>query len=374
MAEADAQVITQDLIRLDLRFAMALMERARESENYPLTFMHVSRLSMIAFELRKRAKTSTADGAVATFVFEDELGSSRQSAKLLKDTKKPLESQLLEFAEQAVRQRRWYVRNNRVGHLLDRIPLAARWLVDDTSLILFRGGVVSTSQAVEFATGLGPTSQEQETVARFAEVSGFLASEFQAACPGEEPQLLMPTWSGSEVVLKDAMFAQLYGQMFPGFPEEVGLALGVLLTEFNSLTLLREFTPPEDLLYSATAKQRFSGARHLLESFGEVGHWLTRHSEVESGVAGLFGDEAVGKVMSDGGRHLRNAFVHYGVDPRHAVVSPDREPALGLVQAHGFGPTWSDLDAAVSDALTQIGRFFDLALGDFSGALHEPHE
>lgn len=368
--------VSRRLIQLDLEFALALaslpMGRGKES----LQFAHLARLSLIAYEVTRFIERHMPEVAIDDWRYKRELASSRHSVKLLNDSKKDVELLLGELNAAAVRIRRWFVVNNRIGSLLERCDSLAKLLIEDTGVVSYRGAPVATSHSIVFFAGLEPGAEKATTTERYAEIGNFLSGAgklFDVA----EAAAFMPGLNQAELIYKDTQFERLYPQMFPELDLPEAIAFGILWCEANSLQLLGAATPPDSALSPAVAKQRFAGTWQLIQSLLALKDHLSESapsSSLLSQLADLTDDGSVRAFRSDEARRLRNSLVHYGIDPKVDVRETPTDPALGLLVAHGFEDTWAGLDSATAASLEAVKGVFSEVTGEFHQTLRDPHE
>lgn len=150
----------------------AAARRGTESAEWPI-LSHLQHLSLLAYEVRKFSHSAT-DPALDPWVHELALAASRHSTKLFNDTQKSQFELLADFTSGAARDRSWFLRTNRAPRLV-RLFVSLGFPVNDTSVCLYGGQILCTSQSINFHAGLRPGTDGAETRDRAFELASYLS-------------------------------------------------------------------------------------------------------------------------------------------------------------------------------------------------------
>ena len=367
--------ISRRLVEMDVRFSMALITMERDRSKECMQFAHLARLSLTAYEVSKFIE-QLPNAAEIQWQYGPELTAARNSTKFLNRKKQP-EAVLLEFAANAVAHRHWFVTNNRVGQLLAKWDWLARLLVEDTAVVRYQGRLIVTSHLAAHFGGLAPGADPSDTQARFTELGSFYAQATSALAIDAPRDRFMQGWVPAEVSYKDAQFEEVYSAMFPGTPLASALALSILWCETNNLSLMYTHMHEGHGLFPSIAKLRFTGFRQVFESLYALNRSIQQNGEaphIASALQELLEDPHVKAIRSDRARKLRNTLVHYGVDPTEVPLAHVEDPALAVVDAYGFGDSWTTLNQTTEQAFQVLDSFFDSVSGAYEDVLREPHE
>lgn len=304
------------------------------------------------------------------------IAASRHSTKLFNDTQKSHVELLAEFVGSAVRDRTWYLRNNRAPRVVHALSLMGV-PVNDTSVLFYNGEILCTSQSINFYARLGPTVGRAETVERAAEITSYLS----ALCGADGEQWkgddYFRRWRPEVVVAKDARFERLYPAMFPEVALPEGIALSILQSDLNALRLMRTLVPDSDPLASATFKFRFTGTWQVVEALRSVlrpGGGMMLPATMMEDLEILLASEQVVSLQTKGARNLRNVLVHYGLGSAEPSDLLEHDPLLGLPQLFLDGAGWRECDRRLSEQIGALLNFLATWTGSFEHTLKEPHE
>jgi hypothetical protein len=262
---------SRHLIQSDLRFSLAILNgvaanQGREDMAPWLVLSHLQHLSLVAYEVRNCSERVSRSAASAEPWEHDlDLAASRHSTKLFNDTKKTQPELLAEFVNTAVRDRTWYLENNRAPWLF-RAFSALGVLVNDTSVVLYDDRILCTSHSIAFHARLHPRAKRAETVARARELAAYLSGLCEAGGEDWSDDDYFRGWSPHLVAPKDARYQNLYSAMFPTVPLAEAIALGIIQSDLVGLKLIRELVPLSDPLAPATLKFRFTGVWQIIET------------------------------------------------------------------------------------------------------------
>ena len=181
LASIEKQKVSRYLIFRDLRFAYTMLlsitrrEQSGEAISW-LTLAYLHYLSLVAYEIRKYSgPDNLIPGVGAVLRFEPSLSESRHSTKLFDDNAKTVQDLLDEFISYATNHREWYIDATAAPALI-RSSTFLQNLVDDTSIHLYDGQILSTSQSIRYHVGLDMHVSGQEIRDRAEELARYLAS------------------------------------------------------------------------------------------------------------------------------------------------------------------------------------------------------
>lgn len=342
-----------------------------------LVLSHLQYLSLVAYEVRNFSERAALSGLAAEpWAHDLALAASRHSTKLFNDTKKtPLEL-LTDFVNGAVRDRAWYLENNRAPWLFNAIS-ALGALVNDTSVVLYNGEILCTSHSIAFHARLDPRAEQVETVDRARELAAYLSELSDAGSEDWSDDDYFRGWSSHPVAAKDARYEKLYPALFPAVPVAEAIALAIIQSDLVGLKLMREIVPVSDPLAPAIFKFRFGGVWQIIETLEAA---LGSRSGLD--LSGPMRDE-LGKLLSSqqlepmrtrGARALRNVLVHYGLGSIDPVHLNWHDAILGLPELLLDGTSWLAADEMLDEQIGALLATFSAWTGPFGHTLQEPHE
>lgn len=373
---------SRHLIHSDLRFAMAVLNGVAANQDRDdtapwLVLSHLQHLSLVAYEVRKFSERDAKSAATTgPWAHELALAASRHSTKIFNDTKKSQLELLAEFANGAVRDRTWYLENNRAPWLF-RALSALGVLVNDTSVLLYGDQILCTSHSIAFHARLDPRSEHAETVERARELAGYLSGLCDACDKDWSNDDYFRGWRSDLAASKDARYENLYPAMFPTVPLAEALALAIFRSDLIALKLMREIVPVSDPLASATFKFRFAGVWQVIETLNAVvapGTDLNLSDPMRDELETLLSSEQMNPMRTKGAGDLRNVLVHYGL----GSIDPDgldwHDPLLGLPELLLDGMNWLAADQMLDEQIAAFLGVLGAWTGPFGHTLEEPHE
>ena len=335
---------------------------------------HLQYLALIAYEVR--GFTERAKGSSDPWKHELALAASRHSTKLFNDTKKTHLELLAEFTERAIRDRAWYLQNNRAPWLV-RALARLGFPISDTSVVLYGDQILCTSQSIRFHAQLGPGAGQAETVERATELATYISGLSGADSNDWTEDDYYQRWPSDIVVSRDARYENLYPAMFPGIPVAEAIALSVLHSDLFALKLMREIVPDSDPLAPATFKFRFTGVWQVLETLRAIvapGSELSLSEFMRGDLEALLASESVAPMRTKAARSLRNVLTHYGLGSLEPADLDWRDPLLGLPDILLGGSDWRKADLMVSEQIAAVLGLLGTWTGPFEHTLAVPHE
>lgn len=379
MTSSQSEDASRRLIESDLRFSSALLNGTapgrEDAESVKwLLLSHLHHLSLVAYEVRKfshRADDSTLD----PWAHELALAASRHSTKLFNDTHKSHLELLADFADGAARDRSWFLQTNRAPRLVS-ILVRLGFPINDTSVLLYEGRVLCTSQSINFHAGLHPGTDAAETRERASELASYLGGLCGVAAEDWDDDDYFRYWRSNYAVAWDARYEKLYRAMFPAVPLAEGIALSALRAELFVLQLMRELVPVSAPLAPATFKFRFTGAWQIVETLQAItkpGTPFNLTVQMRDDLNVLLGSENLALLISKGARSLRNVLVHYGLGSLDPASLNWSDPLLGLPELFLEGRDWQTTDQIVEQQIVLLSDLFESWTESFEQALDEPH-
>lgn len=355
----------------------ASSNRLGEEATSCLLLSHLHYLALVAYEIRNYLGRETASSRRGEkWSYDLALAESRHSTKLFNDTQKTQLELLAEFSSGAVRDRNWYLQNNRAPWLFRAISKLGV-LVNDTFVMFYGEKIVCTSQSINFHAGLGPNAKQEETTERARELAAYISEVSSLAGVDHFDDDYPRRWDSRQLLLRDAKYAKLYPAMFPGVPLAEAIALSILQTDLVSLQLMREFVHTSDPLAPTAFKFRFAGVWQVMETLRAIGAKesdLGLSAAIRRDIQALLRDKQTDLMRSKGARLLRNVLVHYGlgsIDP--SDLNWD-DPVLGLPELLLDGMNWLALDQMLDEQVTALLDMFATWASPFAQTLEVPHE
>jgi hypothetical protein len=367
------------LIESDLRFAMALLTGAAASREGAqsvewLALSHLQHLSLVAFEVRKFSR-ATDESAVDTWAHELALAASRHSTKLFNDTQKSHLELLADFTEGAARDRSWFLQANRAPGLV-RALVRLGFRINDTSVLLYGGQLLCTSQSINFHAGLRPGTDGAVTRDRASELASYLSGLCGAVSEAWSGDDYLRLWRANDAVAWDAQHEEFYRAMFPALPLAEGIALSAVRADLFVLQLMRELVPTSDPLAPATFKFRFAGVWQIVETFRAIAKpegVFNLTAQMRDDLEVLLGSDHLALMRSKGARSLRNVLVHYGLGRLDPASLNWLDPLLGLPELLLEGRSWDAVDQIVEHQIARLSDLIDSWTESFERTLDEPH-
>lgn len=341
-----------------------------------LALSHVQHLSLVAYEVRKYSERVAKPRAKGDpWAHELALAASRHSTKLFNDKNKSQVELLAEFVNGAVRDRAWYLQNNRFPWLFRRLS-SLGWLVNDMSVLFYSGQILCTSHSIAFHARLDPRAKQVDTVERARELAAYL-SELREAGGEDWDDDYFRGWRSDVVVPKDARYENLYSAMFPTVPLAEAIALAILHSDLVALKLMREMVPVSDALAPATFKFRFAGVWQTIQTLRAVAAPnadLKLSQAMRDELEALLSSEQIALMRTKGARTLRNVVVHYGLGSIDPESLDWNDPLLGLPDLLLDGTNWLTADRMLDEQIAATARLLGTWTGPYGHTLREPHE
>lgn len=342
-----------------------------------LVLSHLQHLSLVAYEVRKLSERGARSAApVAPWAHELALAASRHSTKLFNDTKKTQLELLAEFANGAVRDRKWYLQNNRAPWLF-RALSGVGMLVNDTSVLLYDGQILCTSHSIGFHARLDPRAGQADTVDRARELAAYLSGLWDAGGEDWSDDDYFRGWRSDLVTPKDARYENLYPAMFPSVPLAEAIALAILDSDLVALKVLREIVNVSNPLAPSTFKFRFAGVWQVIETLSAVvalGADLKLSQAMLDDLETLLSREQMERMKAKGARDLRNVLVHYGLGSIDLDSLDWHDPLLGLPDLLLDGMDWLAADQMLDELIAAILGVLGTWIGPYGHTLEDPHE
>jgi hypothetical protein len=370
---------SRQLIESDLRFAMALLTGATASREGAesvdwLVLSHLQHLSLVAYEVRKFSRVAD-ESAVDTWAHDLALAASRHSTKLFNDTQKSHLELLADFTESAASDRSWFLQTNRAPGLV-RILVRLGFPINDTSVLLYGGRLLCTSQSINFHAGLRPGADGAETRDRASELASYLSGLCGAVSEAWSGDDYLRFWRTNDAVAWDAQYEKLYRAMFPALPLAEGIALSAVRADLFLLQLMRELVPASDPLAPATFKFRFAGVWQIIETLRAIakpGTTFNLTAQMRNDLDVLLGSDHLAVMRTSGARSLRNVLVHYGLGRLDPARLNWLDPLLGLPELLLEGRSWGAVDQIVEQQIARLSDLIDSWAESFERTLDEPH-
>lgn len=358
-----------------LQAVVANQDRDETTSWFTLTHLHF--LSLVAYEVRSfTQRVAMATVNAQPWAHDLALAASRHSTKLFNDTKKSQLELLAAFVDGAVRDRTWYLENNRVPWLFRGLSKLG-FLVNDTYVVLYGEQIMCTSHSIRFHAGLDPRAEQAETVERARELAAYLSGLAEAEGNDWSDDDYFRGWRSDLVVPRDARYENLYAAMFPSVPLAEAIALGLIQSDLVALKLIREILPVSDPLAPATFKFRFAGVWQIIETLRAImapGGDLTLSDSMRNEFEALLDGDLLEPMTTGGARSLRNVLVHYGLVSIDPTALNWHDPVLGLPELLLDGRNWLVADQMVGEQIVALLDMFAAWTGPFDHTLEEPHE
>ncbi len=377
----EKQKVSRYLIFRDLRFAFTMLlsvarrEQSGESMSWlALTYLHY--LSLVAYEIRKYSGTSNlVPGADAVLRFEPSLSESRHSTKLFNDNAKTVQDLLNEFISYAANHREWFIDATAAPGLI-RSSSFLQNLVDDTSIHLYDGRILSTSHSIRYHSGLDMNVDDQEIRDRAQELAAYLSSLCRDQA-GEwmQDETFVHHWNLSRSTPMDTKFKSFYESTFSGLALPESMALTMLGCQVNAALLLGRLASHTSMVSDLAFKFRYESVWQVLTTLRTIsakdspfGFAPGQRHELSD----MLDTDGPRYLAGQGPRSLRNTVVHYGargLEPSDILWD---DPLLGLPQKFCDGQNWSELDSLVERCARQIQALLDHWRGPFTHLLNKP--
>jgi hypothetical protein len=341
-----------------------------------LTLAYLYYLSLVAYEIRKYSgPDNLIPGAGAVLRFEPSLSESRHSTKLFDDNAKTVQDLLDEFISYATNHREWYIDATAAPALI-RSSTFLQNLVDDTSIHLYDGQILSTSQSIRYHAGLDMHVSGQEIRDRAEELARYLASLCRdQAAEWMHDKTFADHWDLSLSTPMDTRFESFYESTFTGLALPESMALTMLGCQVNTALLLGRLAQHTPMTGDLAFKFRYASVWQVLTTLRTIS---ANHSPFgfAPGQRHELGDmldtDGPRYLAEQGPRSLRNTIVHYGA---RGVAPSDilwDDPLLGLPQKFCDGQHWSEVDSLVDRCARQIQTLLDHWRGPFIHLLNKP--
>jgi hypothetical protein len=381
LTRQDQQRVSHYLIFRDLRFAHTMLlsivrrEGTGESMSWlTLTYLHY--LSLVAYEVRKYSqRNDPIPGADTPLRFEPSLSESRHSTKLFDDTAKSVEDLLSEFFGYAEGHREWFIGSTTAPSLVRSSEFLQK-LVNDTSVHLYDGRIVSTSHSIRYHAGLDMHLSGEEVSARAQELAYYLT--LLTGAQGDawaKDETFADSWDLSLSTPMDTKFASFYGSTFADFALSESMALTMLSCQVNTAILLGHLSRHIAIARCLAFKFRFASIWQVLATLRKIsvtdspfGFAPSQRGELTS----MLSTAGPMYLFGQGARKLRNTMVHYGARDLALSDLIWNDPFLGLPQKFCDGQGWSDLDILIEQCAKSIQQLLDAWRGPFAQLLNEP--
>jgi len=258
---------------------------------------------------------------------------ARHVSKLLDDTKKSDEVVLAELRA---------VQEHNTKSLTGKAPRFLRWLESDLGLFSMGGSTVGASMPIAYRLGLDPKdphTMSGEDLHRVAQEWGATMSVLMAAAlepPSDKATLGL---ANCGVSYRDRLAAKYLADHYEA-DFEIELKLLLLMIE-GDLHTNRLFLPLTESGHEMPAfRARVVTLYHSLTSLQRIFESHPRcDTPAARSILALFQDEPTRRLLSQGGKQVRNRCVHYEMsDPR---IIPDQTlPMFGIIESVNPGTTW----------------------------------
>jgi hypothetical protein len=377
----DQRNVSHHLIFQDLRFALTMIlsiirrEQSGDSMSWPtMTYLHY--LSLIAYEIRHYSRHhDPIPGADAALRFEPSLSESRHSTKLFDDTAKTVAELLNEFANYGMKHRKWFISATKHPTLIRSSEFLQR-LVDDTSVHLYDGQIISTSHSVRYHAGLDMDLDGQEISDRSQELASYLASlSGDKVDEWMQDETFLGHWQVDLSIAMDTRFESFYGSTFADLPLPESMALTMLGCQVSTAALLGRLARPTPITRSLAFKFRYASVWQVLATLRKIsamGSSFSLTPAQRGELTDLFDTDGPRYLAGRGPKLLRNTIVHYGargLEPSDVLWD---DPLLGLPQKFCDGQNWTELDALLEQCSGQITDLLNHWRGPFSHLLRRP--
>ena len=275
---------------------------------------------------------------------------SRHLTKLLDNTKSSY-TEVLADLDREVRAHHEALTGNAIS--------AARWLETDLGLFYLKGATIGATIPIAYRMGINPKQAESissaairavaEEWGRTLVVLGMAASDPSEPTPALE-------LSDIRIGHRDRLAARYLGARFePQFPLELKVLLLLIEGDLNTSRL---FLPRTSICHEgAVFRAQVITAYHCLSALRQVcEEYAGQETRGMRRLRSLLSDEPTKRLLSPGGRRVRNRSVHYEIDD--PTIVPDiAKPMYGLVEAVYPGRTWEAFDSDVRLVTSRTAEF-----------------
>lgn len=329
-------------------------QRAGECRAYPALLLghHFVR---IAFEGARAVRSANPHVGWPLFAdllkeeFADITQRARHVSKLLDDNRKSYEEVLSDLHGV-------YEHNNRT--LTGNAPRYLRWLETDLGVYSMGDSVVGSSIPMAYRLGLDPSRStiiSGESVSAVSEEWGSTMAVLMVTALEQPIKDGVLTLGGCGVSSRDRLAKRYLDRCYePEFPIELKLLLLMIEGDLNTNRLYLPLTQAGHEM--PVFRARVVTLYHSLTSVQRV---LTRYLQLDTvgmrSLRGLLADGPTRRILSSGGRQVRNRCVHYQMDDP-AILPNLTLPMFGLVEAVCPGMTWEEFNKDVADVSDRLSE------------------
>lgn len=281
--------------------------------------------------------------------FADITQRARHVSKLLDDNRKGYEEVLSDLHDV-------YEHNHRT--LTGNAPRFLRWLETDLGVYAMGDSVVGSSIPMAYRLGLDPSRStviSGESVRAVSEEWGSTMAVLMVTALEQPIEGGVLTLGGCGVSYRDRLTTRYLASRYePEFPIELKLLLLMIEGDLNTNRLYLPLTQAGHEM--PVFRARVVTLYHSLTSVQRV---LDRYLQLDTvgtrRLRGLLADGPTRRILSSGGRQVRNRCVHYQMDD--PAIRPNLTlPMFGLVEAVCPGTTWEEFNEDVADVSDRLSE------------------